>query len=73
MLENLPHQLEWPLPAGIKLQFHVTTPYYQQLFQVENDELIKPVSPTDVMRYKDCPNWIDDNISSITLSPLMSG
>lgn len=39
MRENLPHQLEWPLPAGIKLTFHVTTLYYQQLFQVENDEL----------------------------------
>ena len=72
MLENLPHQLPGPLPDDIKLQFHVTTVYYLQLLRVENEQLIKPVSPTDVMSYKDCPIYIDDRISSITLSPVRS-
>ena len=71
MLETLPRQLKMPLPAGLKLQFKVTTTYYNELLQDENDQLIKPVSPGDVMRYKGYPISIDDNISSITLSPLL--
>ena len=59
MLEILPHQLKCPCQMVyatlLKSLLTITI-----ILQVENDELVKPISSVDAMRYKDCPVSIDD-------------
>jgi cyanate lyase len=51
------------------LQLNVNSTYYHQLVQIDVDQLIKPVSPTDVMLYKDYPIVLYDGCSFFTISP----
>ncbi|AUD01137.1 hypothetical protein [Spirosoma pollinicola] len=67
-LERLPDVLP-PESLACQLQLNVNSKYYHQLLQIEDEQLIKPVSDTDVMRYKDYPIVQYDGCSFFTISP----